>query len=91
MYVNEVKMKWKDVYNKCNNSEYSQLININEPAELEANFKKFFLKYKIIIMIILIAFVVLAFLTYKFNIKTFFFFIFVFTITFFLLIYFIFY
>lgn len=44
MYVNEVKMKWKDVYNKCNNSEYSQLININEPAKLEANFKKFFFK-----------------------------------------------
>ena len=35
-------MKWKDVYNKCNNREYSQLININEPAKLEANFKKFF-------------------------------------------------
>ena len=80
-------MKWKDVYNKFNNSEYSQLININEPAILEANFKKFFLKYKIIIMIILIAFVVLAFLTYKFNIKTFLACTFVFTITILLLIY----
>ena len=80
-------MKWKDIYNKCNNREYSQLININEPAKLEANFKKFFLKNNIIIMIILIAFVVLAFLTYKFNIKTFLACTFVFTITILLLIY----
>ena len=63
-------MKWKEVYNKSNNSEYTQLINIKEPVKLEANFKKFFSSYKVIIILILIAFIVLSFMTFKLNIKT---------------------
>lgn len=80
-------MKWKDVYNKSNNSEYTQLININEPVKLEANFKNFFSTYKVLIIIILIAFIVLTFITYKFNIKTIFACTFVFFIAILLLIY----
>lgn len=64
-------MKWKDVYNKCNNTEASQLIDFREPAKIEANIKKFYESYKIAIILFLILFVVLAFTTYKFNAKTF--------------------
>ena len=80
-------MKWKDVYNKSNNSEYTQLININEPIKLEANFKKFFSTYKVLIIITLVAFIILTFITYKFNIKAFFSCSFVFAIAILLLIY----
>lgn len=80
-------MKWKDVYNKCNNSEYSQLININEPVKLEANFKKFFHTYKIAVIVFLVITVTLTFLTYKFNIKAFLACAFVFIVAFLILIY----
>lgn len=80
-------MKWKDVYNKSNNSEYTQLININDPIKLEANFKKFLSTYKVLIIITLVAFIILAFITYKFNIKAFLSCSFVFVIAILLLIY----
>lgn len=64
-------MKWKDVYNKSNNSEKTQLININEPIKLEASFKKFLQSYKLVVTIVLIAFLIIAFVICKFNVKSF--------------------
>lgn len=64
-------MKWKEVYQKCNHTEYSQLIDIREPVILVGNLKKFFYTHKIGILIFLIAFVVLSFVTYKIEWKSF--------------------
>ena len=64
-------MNWKEVYEKCNHTEYSQLIEIREPVKIEGNFKKFFSAHKIGIIIFLIAFIVLSFITYKLEWKSF--------------------
>lgn len=65
-------MRWKDIYEKSNHTEYSQLIELNEPVKLEGNFSKFFSEHKIFIIIFVILFVVLSFATYKLDLKTFF-------------------
>lgn len=62
-------MTWKEVYEKSNHSEYTNLIDIKQPAVLIGNYKKFFKSYKYVILFICILFLILLFLVFKTNVK----------------------
>lgn len=50
------KLTWKEVYQKCNHSRFSQVTNVLKTAEIESNFRNLLKNYG---KIILIAFIVI--------------------------------
>lgn len=63
-------MKWKDIYNKCNNKLYCQITNIEGKTSLHSNFKVFVKNNKIKLIIFTIAFFTLLLYAYKLNFVT---------------------
>lgn len=63
-------MKWKDIYNKCNNKLYCQITDITGTPTLHSNFKVFLKNNKLKMLFIGIIFLVLLFYTYKLNFAT---------------------
>ena len=64
-------MKWKEVYDKCNNKKYSAIIDIKQPATIKSTFGIFLDKYKFIILIGFILLAITSVLIYKFSFQAF--------------------
>lgn len=64
-------MKWKEVYNKCNNKKFSAITEIKEPASLKSTFGIFLDKYKLALLIGVIVLSVGSLFIYKLNMKAF--------------------
>ena len=60
-------MKWKDIYNECNNKLYCHITDIQGTPTLHANFKIFVKNNKLKMLIFTIVFLVLLFYAYKLN------------------------
>ncbi len=58
-------MKWKDVYNKCNNKKFSRITNIQDVTSIYSNVKNFIKNDKI--WIISITLVIIGLLSYTFR------------------------
>lgn len=62
-------MKWKEIYDKCNNKKFSLITDIQQPVILKSNFANFLDKYKWGLLIGIIALIVFLIITLNFNIK----------------------
>lgn len=63
-------MKWKDIYNKCNNKLYCQITDIKGSPTLHSNFKIFLKNNKAKILIFMIILLALLFYAYKLNLAS---------------------
>lgn len=62
-------MKWKEIYNKCNNNEYCAITEIKQPNVLKSNFSNFLDKYSIVILVLTITLAILTFVSSNFNLQ----------------------
>ena len=64
-------MKWKEVYDKCNNKKYSAIMDIKQPVVLKSTFGVFLDKYKYVILVGFILLAISSVFIYKFSFQTF--------------------
>lgn len=61
-------MKWSELYKRCNNKLYSQIVEIKDNPSLHSNFKVFVKSNKYAIIIFTILFLLLVIYSFKLNI-----------------------
>ena len=63
------KLTWKEVYQKCNHSRFSQVTNVLKTAEIKSNFRNLLKNYGKIILIVLLVILIFLIATFWTNLN----------------------
>ena len=61
------KLSMKEIYNKCNHNQYSQIVDIKENSEIKSNYKYFIYNHKIAIIVVFLVLIALFIYLFRNN------------------------